>query len=110
MNSCMNSIQLLLSQRNHEDDIYFLIMAWPNEVDEDFMRCLERKDQIALIILAHYAVLMSLRPRLWWLAEWPHLLLHQIASLVSVEYQPYLDWPRYMIETFPRQQGDMPVL
>ena len=109
MNSCMNSIQLLLSQRNPEDDIYFLIMAWPNEVDEELMRCLEQKEQIALIILAHYAVLMSLRPRLWWLADWPRLLLHQIASILSAEYQQYLDWPRYMMETFPRQHADMPV-
>jgi hypothetical protein len=110
MNRCMNSIQLLLSQRNHDDDIYFLIMAWPNEVDEEFMRCLERKDQIALIILAHYAVLMSLRPKLWWLQEWSQLLVHQIASILCVDYQLYLDWPRHMIETIPRQQGYTPIL
>lgn len=96
--SCLDYIQILLSQQDHDDDIYFLIMAWPNEVDEVYMQDLDQRDPIALIVLAHYAVLMSLRPKLWWLSGWSDLLLRQLTSSLPTEFQLYLEWPRNMME------------
>ena len=32
---------------------------------------------VALLVLAYFAVAMSLRPKLWWFQHWPKLLLEK---------------------------------
>ena len=97
---CLEYIQLLMWQSDKDDPrIYHLIMTWPHEINPRCYELLELRDPVALVLLAYYAVLMSMRKRLWWLARWPELLLKQIGSVLGVEWDPWLEWPRAMLKT-----------
>ena len=103
---CLEYIQLQMWQPDQENPrIYHLIMTWPHEIDLRCYELFELRDPVALILLAYYAVLMSMRKRLWWLARWPKLLLQQIGSVLGAEWDPWLEWPRAMLKTL----GDSPV-
>ena len=97
---CLDYIQLLMWQPDQENPrTYHLIMTWPNEISPRCYELLELRDPVALILLAYFAVLMSMRKRLWWLARWPELLLKQIGTLLGMEWDLWLEWPRSMLET-----------
>jgi hypothetical protein len=97
---CLEYIQLLMWQADQENPrIYHLIMTWPHEISPRCYELLELRDPVALVLLAYYAVLISMRKRLWWLARWPELLLKQIGSVLGAEWDPWLEWPRSMLKT-----------
>ncbi|KAF2716985.1 hypothetical protein K431DRAFT_234090, partial [Polychaeton citri CBS 116435] len=52
-----------------------IIMAWPNQLNPQFPDLLECREPIALLVLAHYAILLSTRRKLWWLRKWPFEIL-----------------------------------
>ena len=99
---CLEYIQLLLYQRDEADQVYHLIMTWPSEVPPRYLELLGHREPIALVVLAHFAVLMHMRPRLWWLAQWPGPLLEQISHAIDAEWERWLEWPRMMLNKTER--------
>lgn len=90
---CLEFIALLL-QSWHDKDPSHLINAWPNMLDELFLQCLENREPLALLIIGHYAAMLSLRPLLWWTVRWPSLLLDQIDGMITLpEMREALAWP-----------------
>lgn len=74
-----------------------VINSWPIEVETTFLELLSRRDPLALVILAHYGALMSLRPGTWWIGRWPIVLLDHIEKSVSDSWQELLRWPKQII-------------
>lgn len=92
---CTENIELLLSRPDEQDEeVYHLIMTWPNEMCERYMQALERRESLALVILAHFAVLMSLRRRQWWFTAWPRRVLQAVCERVGEDYSAVLRWPQ----------------
>lgn len=94
---CLENITLLLRNQDAEDDISYLIMSWPNEVHEVYMEQLESRDPVALVILAHYAVLMKMRTRYWWLKGLPLMVLQDVERVIPQDFRYHLEWPSQMI-------------
>lgn len=74
-----------------------LIWGWGNEVDSMFLDMCSARHAVALVILAHYGVLISLNAGLWHLRSWPAALLKHIESLVDGEWHEGLSWPAQVI-------------
>lgn len=76
-----------------------LIWGWGNSVDPVFLDMCSARHPVALVILAHYGVLMNLNAGLWHLRAWPAALLEHIESIVNEDWRGSLDWPSQMINT-----------
>lgn len=94
---CLDTIALLLRDEDLEDEISYLIMSWPNEIDELLIEQLERKEPVAMVIIAHFAVLMSMQSKYWWFRTMPGLILRELERCLPVELIPYLTWPKQML-------------
>ena len=98
---CLENIQLLLSQRlqgeTTNDDFYHLIMSWPNDISDQVMQAIEAREPLALVIIAHFAVLMSMHTRQWWLNLWPERVLADVGAQVGPQWTGYLEWPWQML-------------
>lgn len=75
------------------------IWGWGNEVDSVFLDMCSARHAVALVILAHYGVLMSLNAGLWHLRYWPAALLKHIESLLDEKWHEGLSWPTQAIST-----------
>ncbi|KAM0275981.1 hypothetical protein ACHAQH_007199 [Verticillium albo-atrum] len=70
------------------DDVYDgeqankIIFGWLYRMDDSFRACLQRKERVALLILAHFAVLLRTKP-FWFLDGWEEHLLDRIAELTD---------------------------
>lgn len=57
----------------------------------------ESHHPVGLVLLAHYAALMSMRSNYWFFKRWPRLLLDSITSLLQPEWHVHLEWPSEMV-------------
>jgi hypothetical protein len=65
-------------------------------VNSMFLDMCSAQHPIALIILAHYAALLSLSQGLWFLRRWPSVLLGRIRERLK-DWEAFLQWPMEMI-------------
>ena len=71
-----------------------LVFAWPALLSPDYVNLLHQRQAEALVILAHYAVLLH-RGRHWWLiGEGGQFLLESICESLGSRWQKWLELPK----------------
>jgi len=71
-----------------------LIQRWAIESDNEFLTLCDSRHPVALIVLAHYAVLVQMRSNLWFFQRWPRLILREIgAELRDSRWALWIDEP-----------------
>jgi len=68
-------------------------LVWPGAVPTDYVRLLHHQHPIALIILAHYCVLIKKIETVWYLRGLGQSLLSSIHEVLSQRWRPWLEWP-----------------
>ena len=76
-----------------------LVFTWLIVVQESYVTQLRKKEPMALIILAHYAVLLHTSNGQWWLEDRGIHLVHSIHQLLPPEWLSAIDWPREAVTT-----------
>ncbi|KAM5356942.1 hypothetical protein ACJ41O_003588 [Fusarium nematophilum] len=69
------------------------IWGWASYVDSGFLDMCSAHNTVALVIFAHFAVLMSLGRGNWYLQRWPAVLLEHIRGLLKDELEDTMWWP-----------------
>ncbi|OTA89977.1 hypothetical protein M434DRAFT_398301 [Hypoxylon sp. CO27-5] len=75
-----------------------VIIAWMYRLEDRFLDFLREKQPIALIILAHFAILFSTLEYSWFLEGWAVHISRGIADVLDPSYQRWLQWPSEQIE------------
>lgn len=74
-------------------------MSWLFTLDAYFVSLLQRREPLALCMLAHWSVPLSNAPQKWYAGDWPRRLLSMIMSELSgTEWQTLLQWPVAVIQ------------
>ncbi|RYP46286.1 hypothetical protein DL768_007478 [Monosporascus sp. mg162] len=73
------------------------IWGWASNVDSAFLDMCSAQNTVALVILAHFAVLMSLNRGIWYLQSWPAVLLRHIRGLLNDGLENSIRWPEEVI-------------
>jgi Fungal specific transcription factor domain len=68
-------------------------LIWPGVVPTDYVRLLHYQHPIALIILAHYCVVIKKIETVWYLRGLGQNLLLSIHEVLSPKWRPWLVWP-----------------
>ncbi|KAG9593900.1 hypothetical protein KCU77_g1741, partial [Aureobasidium melanogenum] len=75
----------------------YLIDQWAVKLPPEFKDMLVERKPIALIILAYWAVLISMNPRPWHLRGLAEVLIARIEDILGEEWAEFLRWPRESI-------------
>jgi hypothetical protein len=70
------------------------IFEWPFRMHDQFFGSLERREPVALILLAFYCAILKYFDSLWFVSQRAQTLLAEIAASLAQEYMSWLDWPR----------------
>lgn len=74
---------------NHQN-----LFIWPYQLEDEFTNNLQGKDQGALVILAHFAVLLKVFSfSIWFLQGWSEHLLDGAQKHLDEYHRPWLEWP-----------------
>lgn len=100
---CIASVDLLflsiavLKANPENHSCIRLIQTWPTDIDKPVLDMCHARHPVALVILAHYAVMMSLRPSFWAFDRWPGAILENVEARLDARYSDMLCWPRAQI-------------
>ncbi|UKZ94598.1 uncharacterized protein TrAFT101_009459 [Trichoderma asperellum] len=78
------------------------IYAWLYRMDHGFIELLVRRDSLALVIFAHFCVLIKFLSGCWWMYGWSTHLLQEIWDLLDEEHRLWIRWPIEEIGWRPR--------
>lgn len=73
--------------------VMIAIHVWPGTVSQEFIRLIQERRPEALIILAHYCVLLKKVDSCWWLAGVGNRMLAAIDEALGPEWRPWIQWP-----------------
>jgi len=73
--------------------LWTVIYAWPAQVSQDYLDLLKDRDPPALILLAHYCILLEPLESTWYMHGFRKRLLSRIYHQLDPEWQKWLQWP-----------------
>jgi Fungal specific transcription factor domain len=82
-----------LSSVNLEIDMILVVYAWPIKVPEAFFVMVKEQKPEALVVLAHYSLLLNKVDQLWYMQGMSRRLLHTIHSKIGKEWESWIAWP-----------------
>ncbi|RDL38644.1 uncharacterized protein BP5553_02984 [Venustampulla echinocandica] len=71
-----------------------LLFIWPTELSEEFMSCLVEQEPVSLIILAHFAAILSYARDIWWVKGWDEYIISNVDECLPPDLRTWLDWPK----------------
>ncbi|KAK1141864.1 hypothetical protein N8T08_008377 [Aspergillus melleus] len=69
------------------------VIGWIYRLPETFVRRLEDKDSFALVILAHWSVMLKYMAPSWFMEGWDMHVISGIRSSLRVDYHQWIEWP-----------------
>lgn len=88
----IDQLDLCLQYTTQGSDPGIAGLLWILKFPSEYLALLERRDPLALIVLAHYCVVMyHLRER-WWMSDWGVRGLHEICELLGREGPRTISW------------------
>lgn len=73
--------------------MYGAVIAWPVMIPEEYVDALHMGRPEALIILAHYAVLLHTYRQLWVFGDGGRFLIESICDSFGADWEDWLEWP-----------------
>jgi len=70
-----------------------LVLLWLYLLEDDFVRLLQEGKPIALVILAHFCILLNSLGSWWWLRGWMEYLLSAIHDSLNQEFRIWMQRP-----------------
>lgn len=69
------------------------LRVWPGNISQDFVELIYESDPRALVILAHYCVLLMKIDHVWYLRGLGRGLLENIWEALGEEWRAWIEWP-----------------
>ncbi|KAM5482330.1 hypothetical protein McanCB56680_003699 [Microsporum canis] len=73
------------------------VFRWPMVVPETYLGLLHTRKPMALVILAHYCVILSRLDMCWWSEGWSRHLFEAIYKSLHSSWHRMVEWPMQMI-------------
>lgn len=76
---------------DHRDD--GMVLSWPITVGPEYIALLAARKPMALVILAHYAVVLEEIRDSWWVMGWGRQLIREVEGVLEGEWKGLVEWP-----------------
>ncbi|KAK0110429.1 hypothetical protein ONS96_002041 [Cadophora gregata f. sp. sojae] len=79
--------------KDNEDQHSQIVFTWLYRASDEYIRCVQEKHPIALIIFAFFAVLLRETDDQWFMEGWVHHIIGGVCQFVPDELRRWLSWP-----------------
>ncbi|TVY80569.1 Sterol uptake control protein [Lachnellula suecica] len=76
-----------------EIDVVLVVYAWPIKIPEAFFDMVKKQIPEALILLAHYSLLLNKVEKLWYMQGMSRRLLQTIHTKLGKKWERWITWP-----------------
>lgn len=81
------------AQLGNKYTMWIAIYTWPIQVPEEYLNLLKKRDPAALVILAHYCILLRPLEHNWFMHGYTSRLLSRIYNQLDEEWHEWMQWP-----------------
>ncbi|OBT58442.1 hypothetical protein VE04_01713 [Pseudogymnoascus sp. 24MN13] len=74
-----------------------IALQWAHTLPKEFLDLLHQRQNLALVIVGYYCVVLDALKEVWWLNGWSKNLFGVILSNTDPSYRDVLEWPIQMI-------------
>ena len=83
------SLEQLMSGREFKDFAF----CWTVRTPVRFQDLVRERQPFALVVLAHYAVILHRLRDTWWMGEWGNRILQEIGDYLKPQWRELISWP-----------------
>ncbi|KAL2277229.1 hypothetical protein FJTKL_00097 [Diaporthe vaccinii] len=80
-------------ERHQETSVY----AWLYRLENDYIDCLQRKEQIALVVFAYFALLLKELEVFWFMEGWAEHIITGIDQFLDEGHKRWLEWSKEQV-------------
>lgn len=80
-------------EADQESSVY----AWLYRLENDYTRYLQRKEQIALVVFAYFALLLKELEVYWFMEGWAEHIIMGVDQFLDDEHKRWLEWPKEQV-------------
>ncbi|KAK9326114.1 hypothetical protein V1517DRAFT_312762 [Lipomyces orientalis] len=94
--ACSTAIRKLrdcFQQFNAKCQSVRIAMAWPIFIPHAYVTLLKSREPMALVILAHYCVILRWVDWSWFLTGWGEKVIREIYQCLDASWRPCIQWP-----------------
>jgi hypothetical protein len=70
-----------------------MVLVWLVLIERQFVVMLRERDPIALVMLAHYGVVLYDSRQHWWCGDWGFSIVKDVHQVLNDEWRPLIAWP-----------------
>jgi hypothetical protein len=70
-----------------------MVLVWLVLIERQFVVMLRERDPVALVMLAHYGVLLYSSRQHWWCGDWGVVIVKNVHQVLNDEWRPLIAWP-----------------
>lgn len=80
------------------------LFIWTYQLEEGYTDLLQERNPVALIILAHFALLLRNFECIWFLRGWADHLINGVQKFLDQHHQVWLEWPIQQVEIIKEKE------
>jgi len=84
---------MMCNTRSHMVDTTSLGMSWVVRIPELYILMVSRREPVALVVLAHFCLLLNKIENAWWISGLSRRLLRDIHQTLGKEWESQISWP-----------------
>jgi hypothetical protein len=93
----ISSLKSVFGTLAEEDNNPHATLEWLNTLPEGFIRLIKERQTLAMIVLAHYCVVLHRSPQVWWLKDWGVGLLGAVLRSIDPIHRDSLEWAKLQV-------------
>ncbi|KAL4941961.1 hypothetical protein BDV06DRAFT_193256 [Aspergillus oleicola] len=86
-----------MEARNHSTSLMQHTMGWTFRQTGEMIDKLEGRDPIALVILAHWAILLYFMRDIWFMQGWDRHIVRGIRACLPEAFYAWIEWPEEVV-------------
>lgn len=73
--------------------MWIAVYIWPAQISAEYLGLLKQRDPVALVLLAHYCILLKPLESSWYMNGFTKRLLSRIVNQLDQTWHQWLEWP-----------------
>lgn len=86
-------VRAALAKESGVFTMWTAVNIWPARISLEYLELLRAREPAALVLLAHYSVLLGPLEQSWYMSGFRKRLLERIYRQLDEEWRQWLDWP-----------------
>ncbi|KAL3460956.1 hypothetical protein BJX64DRAFT_174537, partial [Aspergillus heterothallicus] len=99
LGTCFRDAYAIRKAGDFEIDLMPYVMGWTFRLPAVIIERLEAHEPVALVILAHWAILLTYMRGVWFMRGWDAHIVSGVRGCLAEGFEPWVEWPKGVVSS-----------